>query len=356
MKKLFIISVLVSLTIHGLFAQRVDIDRSRLLVKTRHMPYQSLPPEYKTYVVQFFTTPALQYLANDINRAKVNISTWRRLDDYAHLKVTVKLEDLILTNSEVKERVDIIKNKEGKETGRKYYYKVVITYNFAAVADISDVPNNKLISSLTLATRDANQQYNSSEYDSYKGAADYFNNNKYEIKTQLAQGQMDNILASLSHTLSDNYGFASEGHAIHLWFVDSKKHPEYKASQDACNTLKNALLKLTAEDSISKQIMDSVNFAADYFEKLPAKYSNIEEKADKKIRYMAYYNLALASFYTDQPDKAMAYAQKIIENDYDGGDGKDITKDAQKLIADLARLRITTRHFPLDLSLMEPPR
>jgi len=66
--------------------------------------------------------------------------------------------------------------------------------------------------------------------------------------------------------------------------------------------------------------------------------------------------LGMIYYYLEEPELAMTYAQKLIDNDYDPGDGKDLIKDCQEFMASLKRHNVTTRHFPIDLTNVEGPK
>lgn len=66
--------------------------------------------------------------------------------------------------------------------------------------------------------------------------------------------------------------------------------------------------------------------AISYFEFLPKKYTE-DEKAHRKIRYSAYFNLAKIYSLLDNPAKSNEYCQKLIDNDYDKQDGVSMMKE-----------------------------
>jgi tetratricopeptide (TPR) repeat protein len=355
MRKLSYTFLFLVIPLTVVFSQRVDIDRLYFSVKSRRLPDKVLGPEYKTYSVNISSSLSVEVYTNQSFRDQVNIIGLKNVDGNAHLNVKVRLEDLMLESTSVKERVEVIKDKDGKETGRRYYYHAEVIYSFAATASVVDYKTNAPMSNYVLSRRDQKKAFNSSEYDSYKGASDYYNNNKLEIKTSLLREQINAALSSLSNSLNNEFGYPTDPDAPHIWYVDSKKHAEYQASQDACNKVKSVFAGVIPEDSL-RGTKESLADAISYFEKLPSIYTDAEDKAQKKVRYMAFFNLATIYYYLDDPQTALGYAQKIIANDYDTGDGEKIQKTSNALIENFKKHKMTSRHFPIDLSNVEPPK
>jgi len=349
------IIVLLFLAVPFIFAQRVDIDRMYFSLKTRHFPTRVLSPEYKTYSVGISTSVSIERYTNESFNNKINIVGLKREHGLAHLRVNIKLDDLLIESSEVKERVEIIKDKDGKETGRKYYYHAEVAYSFLANASVTDYKTNTPIGNYLLSRRDSKKVYSTSEYSSYKAAADFYNNNQLEIKTSLINEQINQALSGLNSSLNKEFGYGSQGYTPHVWYVDSKKHPEYQASQDACNAVKAIFSNVIAEDSM-RIATEDIQKAISYFEKLPSIYKDPNEKVEKKIRYMAYYNLAMIYYCLDEPKTALIYGQKIMENDYDTSDAKFITRESDELVENFTKHNLTTRHYPIDIDSFEPPK
>ncbi|MNL26972.1 hypothetical protein D3C87_1485360 [compost metagenome] len=83
----------------------------------------------------------------------------------------------------------------------------------------------------------------------------------------------------------------------------------------------------------------------EYFDSLKTKYPE-DNKPSRKLRYSAYYNLAVIYIMLDQPEKAIAESEKLIANDYDKSDGKGLIEKANKLIASFKASKLNTTHNP----------
>ena len=94
------------------------------------------------------------------------------------------------------------------------------------------------------------------------------------------------------------------------------------------------------------QLDQSLQPLLDYFESLKAKYPG-DEKADKKMRYSAYYSLASLYYYLNQPDKVIREANGLIKNDYDKKDGERWIEKAGSLQKVFAKHHLSERHMAL---------
>ncbi len=352
MKKSFITVGLVALFIVS-FGQKVDLDKFNFTFEYRDLPLLPQKPEYNTFSVKTNTNSAVRDNYSDTGIEElVNIQGWKRVSGVnGHLIVSVSLDDLIIASSNVTERVDIQKDKDGKETGRKYYYKVDAVYSWqgrAAVRDFkgAEIGNTSLGSSTT-------KTWSSSEYSTRKEAADYFNNNRTEIKGGLIRGEVNAALSALSRWLSDNYGYSVRKEPEILWILDAKKHPETAAQKENWLVFKAAVATVTA-DNLPDETIEKFKTVIAYFDGIPARFAT-EDKNDKKMRYASYYNKAKIYLYLDLPELAIKEAESLIANVYDDGDGKRLKKEAEALVKLFEKNNKISRHFSIDLSAAAAP-
>jgi len=115
-------------------------------------------------------------------------------------------------------------------------------------------------------------------------------------------------------------------------------------------------LALITTDSLPAQIVEQIKPAIEYFAGIEGKYKSIEEKSEKKLRYAALFNLAQIYLCLEQFEKANEYAQKLIVNDFDIKDGKEIIQESGIIIARLEKHQMATQHFALDLQHISPPQ
>jgi hypothetical protein len=352
MKKLTTV-VLALLTCTFVYAQKVDLDRFNFQFSYRDLPANPLNPEYRSYSVTVNASSAVRNNYGDTGiQDAVNIEGWKKITEgKGHVIVAVTLGDLVISKSEVTERVDIQKDKDGKETGRKYYYKAEATYAWEGSASIKDYKDAS-ISSTSLGSS-SSKTWTSSEYSSRKEAQDYYNNNRNEIKAKLIRDEVNSALSATSNWLSTNYGYPVKKDYEILWLCDSKKHPETVAQKENWEKFKAAVATITPEttpDDAKAKFQELIK----YFDSVVAKYTT-DDKSDKKLRYSSYYNKAKIYMYLDNPEAAIKEAEDLILNGYDDGDGKRIKKEALALIEAFKKNNTNTRHFVIDLSGVSAP-
>lgn len=338
----------------GIYAQRVDLDKFTFNHRYTRLPDNALDPSYTTYSVNVNKTVALDYYSNESVNNMINIQGRKKVNSPGHLQININMEDLMIESSEVKERVEVRKDKDGKETGRSYYYKVEVIYSFQADASVKDYTGKQLRTYALSAYREK-KNYSTAEYSKSSDAVNFYNNNKLEIKTQLVSGEINKAISSLNSSLNYNFGYMAITSSEHLWVLGSKKHEEYATYVEKCGTFKNILESMTPT-SIPEAVNTQVQQTVDYFIQLADKYADTEDKGQKKLRYGAFYNLAIIYFYTEQFDKAIEYANRLIANDYDSKDGEKIIKDIKSVQDDFVKHGINTRHFVREVENAQPPQ
>jgi tetratricopeptide (TPR) repeat protein len=325
-------------------AQKVDLDRLGFSHNYRRLPNQALDKSFTTFSVEINKTTALNAFSNETAPERVEIEGKDRVSADGHLRININLGDLMIESTDIKERVEVIKDKEGKETGKKYYYAAQVVYSFDASAAVTDV-DGKALNRYTFARRSDKLNWSSSEYSSRTAAADFYNNNKLEIKTTLISNHINGALKELNDKLNNEYGYRSMSVREILWELDSKKHPEYVAYNEACKAIKSALETIQTDELKAEETIESLKPHIDYLNTLQAQYNNPKDKGHKKLVFGAYWNLASLYLYTEQFEQAKDYANKIIANEYDKKDGERMLKEIDSIQANFNKHSIYTRHF-----------
>jgi hypothetical protein len=345
MKKLFYHFALLALCsiVH---AQRVDLDRQYYNYAYRNLPNVVLDKSFQTYSVTVDKTVTLELFSNEAANNKINIEGRKKVSGRGHFQVNISMGDLLIESSKVENRVVVSKDKDGKETGRTYYYWAEVIYSFEAGARIDDFNGNKL-KSYNLVSRDSKKTFKTSEYGKSSDASDYYNNNRYEIKANLIAEQIDQAMSSLNTSLNYDFGYLSLLSADKFWTLGSKKHEEFTAYGEAIASAKTAIETITA-NAIPADINDKLKPSIDYFNGLLTKYTDPEDKGQKKLRYGAYFNLAFIYYSIENFDKAIENANLLVMNDYDGKDGERLVKEINDIKTTLQKNSMTTRHFHPD--------
>lgn len=360
MKKIFLVLASVLLAAAIVNGQRVDIDRGAFAKRERHLPSIVLDPSYQTFSVGITSSVSVEKYVNQSFADQIRINGMKQVPS-GHVKIEIYFDNLMIEGTEIKQRTETAKNASGVEYS-KTIYTAVISYSFSATARAVDYKNNAVLNSYIMAYRPTGtsragiKTFTSPDQSSYGDASSYFDNNRNELKSQFINKEINLAIQDLNRMLGNDFGFTPVFNNGHVWYVDSKKHPEYAQSQEVFKTVKSVFDGVSAEDSLKSSVKESLKEAIAYYEGLPAKYSNMEEKADKKLRFMAYYSLGIIYYMLEDPKKAMTYGQKVIDNDYDKGDGKDLITWSENLISLLKKQKRTSCHFPIDLSKAEGPK
>lgn len=349
-KKILMAALLLPIIV---LSQRVDLDRFRITSQFRSLPAERIDSTYRTYHVSVEGTRLMQtYLNNMTPEETVVLEGWRKLSNNGHLVVQVKLEDLLPESFSVKERDEIVRDRAGKETGRRKLYYQEVVYTFSAFADISDY-KGAFIKKIYLADRDYKQIYRGPEFAIRQMAEGYFLVNSLALTEQLYKNCVNRAMRFLSERITHDFGYGEVTVNDHMWILDSKKHPEYRAHRQAFQTINEVLFSISADkplDGIRQQLQPAI----DYFEGIKKRYTSTN-KHDRKLRYASYFNLAVLYYYLDDPQAMKKEASGLILNDFDARDGRAFEATALYLKNLFTETGFTTRHFAIDTSAFKGP-
>lgn len=345
MKKVYII--LLSILSSGIcFSQRVDLDKYNFNASFVELPRMAIDTSYKTYFVELDASSGiLKDLEGENIREIVNIQGWRKLPASGHVKIFTRLEDIFIVNFEVKERIEVLKDKNGKETGRRSHYYGEVVYTFSALAKVTDFKGNS-ITTLTLADRDAQRTHKTQEFSSFIEASLYYKFRGLDFTKDIGKRAARNAMHQLSNTMTHNFGYYPRTVGDFLWILDSKKHPEYIAHRKAWLVFKQAMFQMSAEEPLD-EVKRSLVSVISYYETIKKKYSS-DSKADRKLRYASCYNLAKIHYYLDDPDAAMREAGELMLNEFDEKDGRRLEAAATDLKNLFRQSKFSSRHFRLE--------
>jgi hypothetical protein len=344
------IAVLMLFTFN-LNAQKVDLDKYNFQFRFRQLPKNPLPANYRTYTLEIVAPGSIrEVFPEEYFDANAKLEGWRRvLNGPSHLMIKYELEDLIFKEVTISEREEVKKDKDGKETGRTTYYKVSAPYSWQGIISVKDLNDSTVFWDKITAT----SVWTSRETSTYKEAASYWNNNRADIKNQVLKDVVKENLSATNIHLNASFGFAAVSRNQFLWILDSKKHPEFDAQQTVIEQLKIQVEKVTA-DGFPMEAKSSIEEIIKYFDNIPARFAT-DDKGHKKLRYGSFYNKAKIYLLLDNPQAAMAEADKLIANDYDKNDGESLKEDAKRLLEDFAKNNLTSRHYRIDESALLPP-
>jgi hypothetical protein len=259
---------------------------------------------------------------------------------------------VIVEGSESKERVEVLKDKNGKQTGSRSHYFVQITYSYAARATVNDYRGN-IMQNLTLATRSSKQSWNTAEFNTKAEAEANFRFGIISMTGDIMRQVAGSTCSEISTTLTDYYGYTVRTYNDFMWILDSKKHPEYDAHRKAWLTVKQAFFQMTANEPLDRT-REMMQPAIAYFVSIKKKYTGTS-KWDRKLRYASHFALSKIYYYLDDADGAMREATELVLNDFDARDGKMLENWAIDLKWILGQSRLKTRHFALNFDQMTGP-
>ncbi len=361
------------------FAQRVDLDRFSFDYSHIVLPREYLEPDQRTFGVRVNAVTAItRVMPAESVYDRININGFQRTETAPTVGITVTMGDVRFQRSETTTRTEEVKDKEGKVTGRNYYYKLTARYSVSGNYQITGPPptgapaeepkkaepaapvkTNRFLTNVVTSDAPATVQgkrvgwgifpsemvFVSDEFRNSGDAEKYFTINRSSIQNELITNYVNAAIASVNADANGLFGYTPMSGRDFLWILDSKKHPEYEIQQEAIKAVKELMKGMKATESTAVLATNLEPLLA-YFSSLKTKYAS-NEKADKKIRYSAYYSLATLYYHLDQPDKVIEEANGLIKNDYDRTDGERFVEKAEEVKKSLAKHHLTERHMAL---------
>lgn len=375
MKKIIIFILLMS--IFSAKAQKVDLDRFYFNVSYQILPKEPVPLEKRTFSSRVKLGGALQTYVNPTNlNEKVNIIGWKKVDQNGTVDIELNLEDFVERGATPQTRIDEKKDKDGRVISRTEYYYMIAKYATRGYAKIkgpvtptpltekqieeekakqASVASNRFLKNAvvkkdTTASNDGytlsfngELEYKSKEYTDPAAPMKDFYLNKTAIRDQTLRDFADNSMGNLIGNINYKYGFKPRNDNEILWILDAKTE-EGKTQTEAIQAVKALFATMKADEPID-ELKANIQPLIEYFDSLKTKYAE-DNKPSRKMRYSAYYNLAVIYLMLDEPEKAIAESEKLIANDYDKSDGKAIIEKANKLIASFKAAKTNSTHNP----------
>lgn len=329
----------------ALAAQKLDIDKKQVATSLMALPEKNLDTAFHTFSYQFNGDYILGTWGMDLGTAKKNyfkLTGYQPLDNRGDLHLDATLKPIQFLESKVESRTVKSKDKAGRETSQTYY-KCVVTYESGFAWNMRS-KDGRDVSGRALSLHGSGiKKYDCTEKNSYKDAYDAYHNNRQQINRDIAANEIQTFLGEMSRDMNRMFGYRPDKDKFNLWIVDSKNHPEEEGFSKHFESVK-AIFGAMSPYGLNPTDLEALRPSIEYYQSIPDKY-RADEKADIKLRYAAYFNLANIHLFLDNPEKAMEYANLLIQNDYDKGDGKDFLKDAEKLRFLLFERKISGRRL-----------
>lgn len=345
MKAKNILTLLFATVVSTASAQKADLDKFSFIASYRDLPHMALDTSFKTFSIQTVLTRNSSFMLKDEQPdERIYIAGWKKLPSHAHVSVDVRMEDIQIEKSNVKERIQILKDKNGNAVAQRIFYSTEIIYSFASRMKISDYRGREIMQR-TLTLRATPRMYRTKEFHSQAEAITAFAANVYAVTSLITSNEVNRSMNEVNDILNASLGYPLKTVGDYLWILDSKKHPEFEDQTQAFISFKQAMYQMRADKPLD-EVKEMLKPAIAYFERIKRKY-NSESKSDRKMTYASYYNLSKIYYYLDMPNEALLEARQLLINDYNEKDGRGLEATANDLKYLLELNKTNSRHFPI---------
>ncbi len=276
------------------------------------------------------------------NSKFISLHGFSKVNSGASLDFVLDYQGITEGEYEIEKNLVEEKDSDGKVISSGYEYRIIVDYTSSASLQIinsitgENIPQ-EYVESNTLTSK---------AYGSPDGAKKYYRSNSGNIKKRYRSEQWVRIIRRIRSFINETYGYIPyEIGNENFQILGSKKHPEYQTHQKAYEALKSIFERMKYNEPIDALAL-RLEPIIDSFEEITKKYTNTKRK-ERKLRYASYYNIAKIYYYLDQPEKAIEYGQKLIDNDYNPSDGRAILNMAENLKEKFAVNQLSTRHFDI---------
>ncbi|WP_281231578.1 hypothetical protein [Flavobacterium gelatinilyticum] len=155
---------------------------------------------------------------------------------------------------------------------------------------------------------------------------------------------IDNVVYKTADRIQDflNYklGYSKREATVRFQFVTSKGHSEYAQMQAFENEITAQMQKITLEKGLDEKLLTP---HLQYLESLLVKYPPSPQNVN--IRFIVTNNLAETYFLLENKEKALMYANLLIENDKQDSRGEAIVQKVNEVVFADKRLRAHNSRF-----------
>ncbi|PWS27919.1 hypothetical protein DHW03_10135 [Pedobacter yonginense] len=341
MKKILLIALILVSKIA--LCQSTDIDRKEFNFAFVQLPKTPvLDEKNRSYSFDINTAESLMGdKADNYLESKISILGFEKLSKNGYLTINIDLQNPIIVEKDVKTITTKSKDKSGKET-IDYTFVAEIKYKQEGICKVACV-DEKLNKTYSYSGIRENK---SSEFSMYEDAKKYLNQFTSSV---VKDAFLNEVTNSLNHHLSVDFGYSIQKGRDFLWMLANTKHSEQAKNQVAYERVKSVFEKMEFDKSVASMEKE-LEAAIEYYKGLDLLYKE-DERKDRKIRYLAYFNLAVIYKYLDLPEKSLEWAKKLIENKYDESDGKSLLQDNQLILESFLANKVNSRHMPVNTKL-----
>jgi len=324
----------------------LDLDRKRAKVAYINFPTEPiLNIDDRNYSVQVDAS-MMPYETDQIIDQYVNISGLTQVNEIGYVHIDFNFSPLMILDTLINTDKRETKNKDG-QIKVTYSYTPVLKYSVSANVQVMYPDGRK--QQYNYGSR--NERYTGNTTSSKFSARNYFDNNTYQLKTELYNKFVRKTADRINKKLNTLHGYEPVYTDTSFLILDSKKYPEYEDYKKVEQDLKSIFSTMTPYDDVAA-LKPALTPIIDFLDKSPERYPK-KKRAHRKLRYASYYNIAQIYYYLDEFDKAKTYYQKVIDNDYREGNSKRMMEQIKKDEALLQLNQVSSRHLDIQSSLAQ---
>lgn len=277
-----------------------------------------------------------------------HIDGFQKVYSQATVLIDFQFDEIMVTGTEVLSKNRKIKDGDGNYH-TEYFYVPILKYktNAQVFVTYANGQSKKYKFGSRSLKYTGEERYSTSEAN--RTLTNDLGRIVYDVYSQFVVEAVKDMDAKLTK----KHGYKVIDTTDYLLVLDSRRYPEYKDYKryySLANRLFKQISAFESLDNIRQEIQVVINF----LKHIPENYTNTK-KADTKMRYASYYNLAKIYYYLDELNQAIFYYQKVIENDYHEGQSKRNIKDIEKLKDLFSVNQVNTRHFSVQLEQSSTP-
>ena len=170
-----------------------------------------------------------------------------------------------------------------------------------------------------------------------------YQNKQHEELQVFGNSYPERAYNTAMHNLNVLYGFTPVNSRFYLKRMKSKKHPELKMWNDACQAAETMFKTFSYNESIDdkqKKFDPIIKYFASQVDKIKK-----DDKKQRKMRKAALSNLLNILYYLDRHESVVDIASKHVETKKIGKMSKRMKEKAQKQFAHLAFHKMTSCHI-----------
>ncbi len=323
MKTKFLFLIVLSFFFDFANARTPRVSQKTFSYETMKLPQLALPKETSYYVNLIsagdYRNRAFYYENN------IQIPGWTKTQNGAY-EINITYFPINYHEPKIANRCELIKDTADVVIDTIRFFKNIYCATATGNIEIIDEKNN-IVFTENLAPfylevggkecrslYEANRQYNFEVQQMQQNFIDVF---------------LQNLTAQSNKNLNSLLGFFPTRKNDELMIVRNKNHQEYHNMQKFWRTFQNKTDIITANTNLS-DIENEIKDELLYLKNIDLNFIG-NNKADKKMRYIAYCNLATIYRMLEMPDKEIYYAQKIRSNDFKKFNAQYIIADAQRM-------------------------